>query len=63
MQEYFAVHFNAPQAAFIFRDTIRAYCFQMSGLDVLVPLSVETTVDIDDVKLPKTEELMGVYLN
>ena len=51
------------QAAYTFRDTIRAYCYQMNGLDVLVPLSVETACTTDDVKLPKAEELMGVYLN
>ena len=54
---------DASQAAYTFRDTIRAYCYQMNGLDVLVPLSVETACNTDDVKLPKAEELMGVYLN
>lgn len=54
---------DAKQAAYTFRDTIRAYCYQTNGLDVLVPLSVETACTTDDVKLPKAEELMGVYLN
>ena len=32
---------DAKQAAYVFRDTIREYCRNMSELEELVPLSIE----------------------
>lgn len=52
-------------AASVFRDVIRQYCHEQSGIDVLVPLSVETTTDItfNEEDLPSEEEVVGVYLS
>ena len=54
---------DAKQAANVFRDTIREYCRTLSGLDVLVPLSIEAKDDLMAQSLINEEELVGVYLN
>jgi hypothetical protein len=54
---------DAKQAANVFRDTIREYCKTLSGLDVLVPLSIEAKDDLMVQSLINEEELVGVYLN
>lgn len=56
---------NAKIAASIFRNEIRQYCKKISGVEVLVALSIElqTDLDVDQDELPSNEELVGVYLN
>lgn len=54
---------DAKEAAYVFRDTIRSYCMRLSGLEVLVPLSVEAHSELQNAQLPKADELFGVYLN
>ena len=54
---------DAKQAAYVFRDTIREYCKTLSGLDVLIPLSIEAKDDLMVQSLINEEELVGVYLN
>lgn len=50
-------------AASVYRETTKQYCSNMSGLDVLVPLSVEIDTNTPDKSLPDRKELVGIYLN
>lgn len=50
-------------AARTYREVIRQYCFKKSGLDVLVPLSVEVDPSVARDDLPPMTELIGRYLN
>ena len=54
---------NAVVAAKIFRQTIHDYCKQLSGLEVLVPLSVTVDVDTPNELLPSENDLKGRYLS
>jgi len=53
---------DAVVAAKIFRQTIHDYCKQLSGLEVLVPLSVTVDVDTPNDLLPSENDLKGRYL-
>lgn len=50
-------------AAETYRETIRQYCKDMSGLDALVPLKCELADGIPTDQLPKGDDLRGVFLN
>lgn len=54
---------DAKQAAYVFRDTIRKYCRNMSGLDVLVPIGIEVLKHLKSDDFPKGDDLLGKYLN
>jgi len=54
---------DAVVAAKIFRQTIHDYCKQLSGLAVLVPLSVTVDVDTPNDLLPSEDDLKGRYLS
>lgn len=54
---------DAKIAAKTFRDVIRQYCLNLSGLDVLVPLSVEVLQEVNAEHLPSNSDLIGRYLN
>lgn len=54
---------DVKRSAYVFRETIRDYCKTMSGLDVLVPLSVESKDGLMVQSLINEEELVGKYLN
>ena len=55
--------FRVKQAAYVFRDTIRRYCKNMSGLEALVPIGIEVLEHLKSDDLPNREDLMGMYLN
>ena len=50
-------------AAKVFRQTIHDYCKQLSGLEVLVPLSITVDVDTPNDLLPSENDLKGRYLS
>ena len=54
---------DAVVAAKVFRQTINHYCKQLSGLEVLVPLSVTVAEGIPTDILPTSKELKGRYLS
>lgn len=54
---------DAVVAAKIFRQTIHDYCKQLSGLEVLVPLSVTVDLDTLNEQLPSENDLKGRYLS
>jgi hypothetical protein len=54
---------DATIAAKVFRQTIHDYCKQLSGIEVLVPLSVTVANHISTDKLPTGSDLKGIYLN
>ena len=54
---------DAKEAANIFRQVVRDYCKQLSGLEVLVPLSVTVADGISKELLPTDKELKGIYLS
>ena len=54
---------DSKVASQVFRETISDYCYKMSGLKVLVPLSVEALDTINHDDLPAREDLLGTYLN
>ena len=54
---------DAKEAANIFRQVIHDYCKQLSGLEVLVPLSVTVADGISKELLPSDKELKGIYLS
>lgn len=54
---------DATTAAKVFRQTIHDYCKQLSGIDVLVPLSVTVADGTSKDTLPKGSELQGRYLS
>ena len=54
---------DAVVAAKVFRQTIHDYCKQLSGLEVLVPLSVTVDVDTLNDLLPSENDLKGRYLS
>ena len=47
----------------MFRDTIRRYCKNMSGLDALVPIGIEVLEHLKTDDVPKGDDLLGKYLN
>ncbi len=53
----------ATVAANTFRQIIHDYCKQLSGLEVLVPLSVTVADGISKELLPSNKELKGLYLS
>ena len=53
---------DAVVAAKVFRQTIHDYCKQLSGLEVLVPLSVTVDVDTPNDLLPSENDLKGEIL-
>ncbi len=55
--------FRVKQAAYVFHDTIRRYCKNMSGLEALVPIGIEVLEHLKSDDLPNREDLMGMYLN
>lgn len=54
---------DAKQAAYVFRDTIREYCKNMSRLEALVPLGIEVLEHLKSDILPDRKDLIGKYLN
>ena len=54
---------DATVAANTFRQIIHDYCKQLSGLEVLVPLSVTVADGISKELLPSDTELKGLYLS
>ena len=54
---------DAVVAAKVYRQTIHDYCKQLSGLAVLVPLSVTVDVDTPNELLPSENDLKGRYLS
>ena len=54
---------DAVVAAKVFRQTIHDFCKQLSGLEVLVPLSVTVDVDTHNGLLPSENDLKGRYLS
>jgi hypothetical protein len=54
---------DAVVAAKVFRQTIHDYCKQLSGLEVLVPLSVTVDVDTPNDLLRSENDLKGRYLS
>ena len=54
---------DATAAANTFRQVIHDYCKQLSGLEVLVPLSVTVADGISKELLPSNKELKGLYLS
>ena len=54
---------DAKEAASVFRQVVRDYCKQLSGLEVLVPLSVTVADGISKELLPTDKELKGIYLS
>ena len=54
---------DATVAANTFRQVIHHYCKQLSGLEVLVPLSVTLADGISKELLPSNKELKGLYLS
>lgn len=54
---------DAVVAAKVFRQIIHDYCKQLSGLEVLVPLSVTVDVDTPNELLPSEHDLKGRYLS
>ena len=54
---------DAKEAASVFRQVVRDYCKRLSGLEVLVPLSVTVADGISKELLPTDKELKGIYLS
>ena len=54
---------DVKEAASVFRQVVRDYCKQLSGLEVLVPLSVTVADGISKELLPTDKELKGIYLS
>ena len=54
---------DAKVAAWTFRQTIHDYCESLSGLKVLVPLSLTMKPDMSGNKLPTDDDLTGMYLD
>ena len=54
---------DVKQSAYVFRDTIRGYCKTLSGMEVLVPLSIDAKDDLMVGELIKDEDLKGSYVN
>ena len=50
-------------AAKVYRQTIHDYCKQLSGVEVLVPLSITVDVDTPNELLPSENDLKGRYLS
>lgn len=53
---------DAKVAADVYRETIRQYCKDMSGLNVLVPLDCEVAEGVTIDTLPREDDLRGEYL-
>jgi hypothetical protein len=54
---------DVKQSAYVFRDIIREYCKTLSGLEVLVPLSVESSVGgLTELNM-SYGDIVGEYLN
>jgi hypothetical protein len=53
---------DAIRTAKVFRKTINEYCKELSGLDVMVPLSLTTVSQRIDL-LPNEDQIRGEYLN
>ena len=54
---------DAKLAADVYRDTIRRYCEEIGGLNVLVPLGCEVAEGVPKDDLPKRDDLRGEYLS
>ena len=54
---------DAKVTARVFRQVIHDYCKQLSGLEVLVPLSVTVASGSPRDLLPSDKDLEGTYLN
>lgn len=58
---------DVKQSAYVFRDIIREYCKTLSGLEVLVPLSVESSVGglllTEELNMSYGDIVVGEYLN
>ena len=54
---------DATAAADTFRQVIHDYCKQLSGQEVLVPLSVTVADGISKELLPTDKEPKGIYLS
>lgn len=53
---------DAIRATEVFRKTINEYCKELSGLDVMIPLSVTTVSSRTDL-LPNEDQIRGEYLS
>ena len=49
-------------AAKVFRQTIHDYCEQLSGIEVIVPLSMTVVADTPNCLFPLDIDLKGKYL-
>jgi hypothetical protein len=54
---------DATTSAKVFRQTIHDYCKQLSGIEVLVPLSVTVADGVPTDTLPTGSNLLGIYLS
>jgi hypothetical protein len=54
---------DAKVTAKVFRQVIHDYCQQLSGLEVLVPLSVTVANGVPRDLLPSDKDLEVTYLN
>jgi hypothetical protein len=54
---------DAKVTARVFRQVMHDYCKQLSGLEVLVPLSVTVASGSPRDLLPSDKDLEGTYLN
>lgn len=54
---------DATVAAEVFRQTIHDYCKRLSGIEVMVPLSITAADDVQPDKLPSEADLKGRYLS
>ena len=50
-------------AAETYRETIRRYCKNISGLDAHVPLKCEVADGVATDQLPRADDLRGIFLN
>ena len=54
---------DATTTAKVFRQTIHDYCKQLTGIEVLVPLSVTVADGVPTDTLPTGSDLLGNYLS
>ena len=55
-------HLDLDRSVHVFRDIIYQYCKEMSGLEVLIPLSIDTTKGLK-IDSYDSNKLKGKYLS